>query len=134
MRDERRRIQRPAVRVVTRKSHDEFFAGARAGDVAEVTLARQAFAQIGPGRAAALTQFVTVGVRQNRWRGRRGGKNRLVHAEHERQFQIGIAGAVNRADEHLIERGRNHADGQVCEAGFQNRQPFAQRQRLVRKR
>ena len=81
-----------------------------------------------------MAHFVAVGVGQNRRRGGRGGKNRLVHAEHEREFQIGIARAVNRADQHLVERRRNHADGQVREAGFQNRQPVAQRQRLARKR
>ncbi len=132
MRDERRRIQRPPVRVVARKGHGQLFTGAGAGDVAEETLARKPVAQIRAERDG-LAQFFAVGIGQNRRRGGRGGENGFVDAEHQREFQIGIARAVNRADEHLVQHGRNDADGQAGEAGLQDLQPVAQRQGLVRK-
>jgi len=55
----------------------------------------------------------------------RGGKDGFVHAEQQREFQIRVPCPVNRADQHFIQRGWNHADGQVRETGSQNRQPVA---------
>ena len=126
MRNERRRIQCFSIGIVAGESDGQFFARAGAGDVTVVTFARQPFAQIGAERDAALFQFIAVGVRQNRRRGGRGGKDGFVDAEHEREFQVRIARAVNGADQHLVEHGRNHADGQVCQAGLQDGQPVAQ--------
>src|ERR1035437_5252067 len=133
LRDERRRVKRLAVGALARKSDRQFFIRARAGDGAEVTLARNLIEQVRAERDVLLLQFVTVGVGQNQWRGGRGGKNGFVHAEDERKFQIWISRPVNRANQNLVQRRRNHTDGEVGEAGLQNRQPVAQRQRLARK-
>jgi len=78
MRDERRRIQRPAIRIVARKSHDELFAGAGAGDVAEIPLARQAFAQIWTGCAGVLAHFVAVSG-PSKSRARRARREKPIH-------------------------------------------------------
>ena len=116
------------------ESGGEFFTRAGAGDVAVVTFARQPLAQIRAERCAALFQFIAVGVRQNRRCGGRGGENGLIHAEHERKFQVWIARAVNGAHKHFIKHRRNHAHGQVCQPRLQNRQPVAQWQRFARER
>ena len=79
-------------------------------------------------------KLVAVGFGQQGGRGRRRREDRLIHAEHKSELQFGIARAVDGADQHLIERGWNYADGQAPQARFQNRQPFAQRQRLAGKR
>ena len=42
-----------------------------------------------------------------------------------------MTGAVDGADQHLVKRGRHDADAHATQAGFENRQPLAQRQRLV---
>ena len=55
---------------------------------------------------------VALGVgEQDGWRGR-GGEDAFVQAEHESELQLGIARAVSGADEHLVERGWNDADGE----------------------
>src|ERR1019366_2158663 len=127
LRDERRRVQHFAIGALARKSDRQFFVRACAGDVAEIALAGNLVEQAGTERDVLLLQFVTVRVRQNRGRGGRGGKNGFVHAEDERKFQIWIPRPVNRANQNLVQRRRNHTDGEVGEAGLQNRQPVAQR-------
>ena len=67
--------------------HKEFFARTGAGDVTVITFARQTFAQI---RAQRNGQLVAIGVSQNSRRGRYGGENGFIHAEHQREFKIRI--------------------------------------------
>ena len=108
-----------AAGILAGAGHDELLAGAGARDVTEVTLAGHAFALAGAEARAALAQGVAVRVRQERGCIRCGGENGFVHAKDERELQLRIAGAVNRADQHLVESGSNDANGQVCEAGFE---------------
>ena len=126
MRDEWRRIQRAVVRVARGATERQPRAGARAGDVAVVPLVSELheFARI--ENDADGFELVAVSLGQQGGCSRRGWEDRLIHAEHKSELQFGIARAVDGADQHLIERGWNHADGQAPQARFQNRQPFAQ--------
>ena len=130
--DERRRVQRFPVRALFRKRDRQPLARSRAGDVAEVTLARNLVEHVGAERGILTFHFVAVAVRQNRGRAGRSRKNGFVHAQQQREFQVGIPRAVNRAHQHLIQRGRNHADSQAGEAGFKYWQPVTQNHLFMR--
>ncbi len=108
--------------------------GARAGDVAEETFAAEDLADAAAKRKAAPFQFVAVGLAEQVARRRRGRKDRFVQAEDYGELEIGIARAVHRADQDLVQRGRDDADRHPRQAGFQDDQPFRQRQRLPRER
>ncbi len=102
---------------MTGKSDNEPFARAGEGDVAVITFTRQSFPQI---RAERNGQFIAVGVSQNGLGGGCRRENGVVYTQHERQLEIRIARTVNRANEHLVQRGRNYADGEIREAGLDN--------------
>ena len=78
-------------------------------------------------------ELFTVGFGEKSRHLRYGRKHRLVQTEHEREFQLRVARTVDRAEEHVIERGRDHADGQSRQASFENREPFLERKRLAGK-
>ncbi len=80
----------------------------------------QAHLNFGKGFAIRLGEQAQVGGRLR--------ENAFVEAEDHGELEVRIAGAIHRADEHLIHRRGNHADGQRAEARFEDRQPLAQRQ------
>ena len=82
-----------------------------------------------PDREQAALSLVEKRI-GGRWR----GKDALVHAEQEHEAEVGIARAIHGADQNLIERQRNHTDGEHAQAGFKDRQPLAERERLARER
>ena len=109
---------------------DNSFAGTGAGDVTVEPFVAEALAD---GRAESgavkLEGIAFKFIEQRVFLGQRG-EHAFVEAENEGEFEFGIARAINRADEHLIERRRNDADGQISKAGFEDGQPLAQRQRF----
>ena len=129
-RQERRRIQRTVVGVKRGTGQHQPLSCAGAGNVAEVALAADVQPGVRAERETATFERVAIRVREQRGGRRWRGEHALVEAEDKRKLDVGIARAVNRADQDLIQRGRNHADGQVAQARFQNRQPLAQRQRF----
>ena len=134
MREEWRWVQDGAAHVARRARQHDPLPGARAGDVTVIALAAQLLLQVGSELNALLLQFRALGGRQqDRGSGGRG-KHRLVHAEHERQFQVGIARPVDLADQHLIQRGRNDSDRQRAQTRLQDQEPLAQWQGFRRER
>ncbi len=130
----RRRIEQLPFGVLRGARQDEALAGPRDGDVAEITFVAEPLV---PRRAqinSLLLQPRAIRFRKQRGgRGRRG-ENALVQTEHEREFQLRIARAINGANQHLIQRRRHDPDREIGEAGFEDGQPVAQRQRLGRER
>ena len=128
VREDGRGVERLAVVAGGTATQHEPRAAAGAGDVGEVTFMRNLRARVETETGVVGGKQVALGVgEQDRRRGR-GGEDAFVQPEHERELQLGVARAVNGADENLVERGRNDADGEGAEAGFEDGQPFTERQ------
>ena len=132
--EERRTIQLAAIRIELSAREHEPPAGARAGDIAEVTFVAEPMTRAGAEVGAPDREQAALSLVEERIGGRWRGKDALIHAEQEHEAEVGIARAIHCADQNLIERRRNHADGERAQAGFKDRQPVAERERLARER
>ena len=118
--EERGAVEFVAARIGLGTGQGKPLAGTSASDVAVEPFVAETMAdRRAKFRTVKLKRVAFEFVEQWVFFGRRG-KHAFVETEHEREFKIRIARAIYRADEHLIERGRNDADGEIGKARFEN--------------
>ena len=94
------------------------FARARAGDVRVEAFVADAMPRSGPKEQFRIVQCFAVALGQQTIAHGFFGEHVVVHAEHQGHAEIWIARAVHGADEDLVQRGRDDADTEGAEAGF----------------
>ena len=126
VREDGRGVEGFAVFVGGAATQDEARAAAGAGDVGEVALVGDLRARVGAKAGVVEREKFALGFGEQDGRRGRGGELAFVQTEDEGEAQLGVARAVNGADEDLVERGGNDADGEGAEAGFEDGEPFAE--------
>src|SRR5262245_2213827 len=106
MLEERRRIQRLIFGIAERASDDETLTAAGDGDVTKVAFVAETLPLCRAEVDVLFLQVGAVGVGQQTARRGRSRKNAFVQTEDAGEFDLGIARAIDRADEDLIQRGR----------------------------
>src|SRR5947207_10301793 len=96
--EERRTIQLAAIRIELSAREHEPPAGARAGDVAEVTFVAEPMTRAGAEVGAPDREQAALSLVEERIGGRWRGKDALIHAEQEHEAKVGIARAIHGAD------------------------------------
>ena len=132
MRDEGGRHELASQPVRVAEGHEQSVPRAGAGDVAVEAFVRELLAHAGSEPERDFELVAICFGEQHRISGRRG-EHALIYTQEKDTVEIGIARAINAADQHLIERGRNHAHGQAHETRLHDGQPFPQGQALMGK-
>ncbi len=132
--DEGRWIQGLVADIAPGIGQDQMPPGASASDVAIEPFEADLLPAIrSQSRAEGGESFAVPWTKQSGQPGR-GRENVFIQAQDEGELEIGIARTIDRADQHLVQSGRNHPHAERAQPGLQDGQPIAHRHGFVTKR
>ncbi len=120
-----------AVAVGGGEGEGEVLAGAGARDVTVEAFVGDAEARVGAEREALLFEGRGFGLGEQGGGWGWGGEEAFVEAEDDGEAEVGVAGAVDGADQDLVEGWGGDADGAGGQAGFEDREPVGEGEGVV---